>query len=106
MPAYLLVLPLTEAETKTGLILDVKTVRSINPNTKAIVKGVGSPTKNYPMNEFTRDGNEMVLIPRGAGTEVERDGDKLRLVHVSEVICMWPGREKGEWKTQEDASDV
>jgi co-chaperonin GroES (HSP10) len=95
-PAHLLVIPQPDPKPSSGIILDVKTVRSINPNIKALVKEKGGPTPNYPMTEFVRNGQELVLIPRGAGTEVERDGVKMLIVHVSEVIGFWPTKENKE----------
>ena len=96
LPAHLLVSPLPDPKPAGGIILDVKTVRSINPYCKALVRDKGSPTRNYPMTEFIRDGQEIVLMPRSAGTAITIDGIPNRIVHVSEIIGLWSTRENLE----------
>lgn len=85
-PAHLLVRILPDPKPASGIILDVKTVRSLNPHIEGIVVETGSPTPNWPMNEFVRGGQERVLIPRGAGVHFDWENNPHRFVHVSEVI--------------------
>lgn len=86
MPAHLLVRILPDPKLKSGIILDTKTVKSIDPFCKAIVVERGSPTPQYPMTEFMRGGQEVIQIPRNTGTKLDIDGIEHRFVHVSEVI--------------------
>lgn len=85
-PAYLLVRVLPDPKPASGIILDVKTVRSLNPHIECIVVETGSPTQNWPMTEFVRGGQERVIMPRSAGVKLDWEGNEHRFIHVSEVI--------------------
>ena len=97
---HLLVNPCKDEETtKGGIILDVKTVKTLSPYIRAVVVKRGAGTRNYPMSEFRHNetnGKEIVLIPRSAGTVLEIDGTKYRIIHSSEVIGYWDNGETQE----------
>jgi co-chaperonin GroES (HSP10) len=93
-PGYLLVLPIKDEEKRGGIILDIKTVKSLSPYCRGCVQAKGSPTKNYPMTEFFVNGKELVMYPRSSGTEIEKDGVKYRLIHVSDILWVWDTKDE------------
>ena len=88
-PGHVLILPIPDEERKGSIILDVKTVRSLNPYVRGVVMCKGSPTKHYDLKEFKQNAKEIVMYPRSAGTEVDFDGVKYRIVHASEILLYW-----------------
>jgi co-chaperonin GroES (HSP10) len=93
---HLLVLPCVEEETKSGIILDVKTVKALNPYIRSVVVERGASTPKRPMLEFRHNisnGKEVVLMPRNAGTVYEYDGIKYRIVNVDDIIGFWTNLE-------------
>jgi len=99
----LLVLPVPDHEkSKGGIILDVKTTKSINPNIWGIVQSVGAGTPKRTMSMFRRNksqGMQSVLIPRGAGTTIEQDGVKYKIISVDDVIGYVDNTEPNERNT-------
>lgn len=88
LAAHVKILPIPDESEKKhgGIILANKTVRALEPYIRGAVVEKGNPTPNYPMHELSSNAKPIVKYPRGKGTEVEEDGVKYTILHVSEIL--------------------